>query len=372
MSLAAAIALGALEVLAQTPREQAARLGARAQEACVAGRHDEALRLYEEVFRLRPQARRDYFVGIEQQHLDRPVEAVQAFERYLEAPGGEPEYVADAVSRRNELRSRLGELELVSLADEAEVLVDGEPRTPGSGGRVPVRAGLRRVVVRQEGFLPLDTSVRVAAGARVAVPAALRPREAGTAAPPPPPAVIERPPEPAPVAVPRRDLELNALLGGGVWMERDEAPETVALALGGSCRLAGERLQLRAGARATLGTLADKPGHRALSLGLLAAPILRYEAAPDGLAIELEAGAGVGVLSGVEVGSLLLKNGASEVTGPLGSLALRPALTLEYPISPALAARVSGALLWTPTPSDFFVHRSLTRFDLAGGISVRF
>ena len=62
MFVAAIIALTSLSAGAQPAREQAARLGARAQEACVAGNHEEALRLYEEAFRLRPQARRDYYV----------------------------------------------------------------------------------------------------------------------------------------------------------------------------------------------------------------------------------------------------------------------------------------------------------------------
>jgi hypothetical protein len=364
MIVTAAFVLISLEVHAQTPRDQAARLGAQAQEACLAGRHEEAVRLYEEAFRLRPHPRREYYLGIELQHLDRPVEASEAFERYLESSGTEPEYVADAVSRRNEVRSKVGEIELRPAPAGAALFLDGQSRRPGADGRLRARAGVRRLVLRKEGFVPFEADAQVWAGERTIVPTALRPQAA-----PRPVAEIET--VPAMTQPPTRPTEISLLAGAGVWSKLGEQSGTPAFVLGASHRLAGEPLELRAAARALLGTIADREG-RVMALGLVAGPALRYAFAPEGVAVSVETGLGVSVLSGVTAKSRLLQKGAAEVTGALAALAVRPALTLEVPVGPGLALLFTGSALWTPAPSHFFVERSLTRFELGGGLSLGF
>jgi len=365
MLVAALILVTSLRAGAQPAREQAARLGARAQEACVSGQHEEALRLYEEAFRLRPQPRRDYYVGIEHQHLDRPVEAVEALERYLEVAGGEPEFVADAVSRRNELRSRVGEIELLASERDAALFVDGQPRSAGSSGRIKVRAGLRRVVLRKPGFHPFEATAQVPAGGRTVVSAQLRPDTVEVRGEEPPPPRQEPPLEPAP----RRATEMTLLAGAGLWRDIDESPGTVAFLAGASHHLVGEQLELRAAVRATLETVTKD---RNLALGLVAAPVLRYVGAGDGLAVSLEVGIGTMVLWGLEPGSPLLEKGVEQVTGPISRVALRPALTLDFPLSPSLAVVGSLAAAWSPRPSKYFKDPSLTRFDVGVGLSFRF
>ena len=360
------IALTSLLASGPSAREQAARLGARAQEACVAGNHDEALRLYEEAFRLRPQARRDYYVGIEQQHLDHPIEAVEALERYLEVAGSEPEFVADAVSRRNELRARLGEIELQASERDASVFVDGQPRATGSGGRIKVKAGLRRVVLRKPGFHPFEATAQVAAGGRTVLSAKLQPE------------VVELRAQDRPLPLlPRHDdsppapdyTDVTLLAGAGLWRELDKSPGTVALAVGASHPLAGDQLQLRGAVRATLATITQDHD---LSLGFVAGPVLRYASAPESVAVSLEVGAGLLVLAGLEPRSPLLKPSVQEVTGAISRLVVRPALSVDLPVSPSLAIVGCAAMSWSPSPSDHFVTSSLTRWDVGLGVAFRF
>lgn len=363
MLVAALILLTSLRAGAQPAREQAARLGARAQEACLSGQHEEALRLYEEAFRLRPQPRRDYYAGIEQQHLDRPVEAVEALERYLEVAGGEPEFVADAVSRRNELRSRLGEIELVTSERDVAVLVDGQRRSPSSSGRIKVKVGLRRVVVKKPGFHPFEATAQVSPGGRTVVSAQMRSDDAEALREEPLPLRLESSVEP------RRNTELTLLAGAGLWRDVAESPGTVAFLAGASHHLVGDQLELRAAVRATVDTVTKNHN---LALGLLAAPVLRYAGSDQGLAVSLEVGLGTMVLFGLERGSPLLEKNIEQVTGPISCLALRPALTLDVPLSPSLALVGSLAAAWSPAPSQHFVSRSLTRFDVGFGLSFRF
>jgi hypothetical protein len=364
MLVAVLVTLTALRAGAQPTREQAARLGARAQEACVAGNHDEALRLYEEAFRLRPQPRRDYYLGIEQQHLDHPVEAVEALERYLEVAGGEPEFMADAASRRSELRARIGEIELVASEGDTAVFVDGQPRTTGPGGRIKVRAGLRRVVLRKAGFEPFEATAQVAAGGRTVLPAQLRPEPLELRESSSPPALRE-----SETLAPHRHTDVTLLAGAALWRDVAQSPGSAAAMIGLSHPLAGEQLELRLSARASLATISKDHN---LAFELMGGPVLRYADGPGAVAISVELGAGLMVLAGLEPRSPLLKPNVAAVTGAISRLALRPAVSVDVPLSAGLAVVGSAGMSWSPAPSDDFVSSSLVRFEVVAGVAFRF
>jgi len=169
------------------------------------GRYDDALREFEEAYRLSSEARKAvllYNIGLAHERLGHLTEAIDALRRYLEgSPNADDAEIVN--ERMRTLQARLDSTGIVLEVSEegADVAVDGESRgaTP-LAEPVRVSPGAHEVRVQRAGFHPLTIRVSVPAGERVTVQANLVP-----VSEPAPPAVVQ-----APVDTPPRETH-----GGG-------------------------------------------------------------------------------------------------------------------------------------------------------------
>jgi hypothetical protein len=191
-----AVARGA--VAAPAARADDSQAKARAQvllsEGTAAyGRGDYAAALdkFTAAYRIFPSPKLWFNIGQANRDLGRPVEAVAAFDRFLDdAAGAPPETLAEARRSAAELKTKLGQIEVACATDGAEVSVDGKPvgSTP-LGQMVWTTPGRHQVAVQQAGFSPAIEDVTVSAGSVSAVSIDLRPVDlrapnaAGDAAP---------------------------------------------------------------------------------------------------------------------------------------------------------------------------------------------
>jgi hypothetical protein len=365
LALALAFALVGGTARAQDARDEskkqdAAVLVARAQQACASGSHADALGALTSAYDSYPHARIRYRLGIEHQHLGQVVEAIETLERYVAEPEREAEYAADAVSRINQLRPGVGELDILGEPGTT-VAVDGRTRGTTPLARLRLPAGTHIVSASRRGYVPFETTVQVIGGRTAAVHARLEPQSAsaplwlGETAPPS-----------------RSPAEIGLLMSGGIWMSGPGEPlSTLGAVIGGSYRLRGERLSLHVGPRLTVNTIRDLEV-TVLALGMLVAPMAKLELVPERFSASLELGGGLLVLSGLRARSVLLVPEAVEVTGVLGTFTLRPSLTFEYRVSRDLALLMAMAAAWSPRPDPAFRDQSLVHFDLALGLSWSF
>lgn len=164
------------------------------------GRYEEALREFEEAYRLSSEGRRavlHYNIGLAHERLGHLTEAIEELRLYLEgAPNADDAEIV--TERMRTLQNRLDSTGIVLTVSEegAGVIVDGEPRgTTPLGEPVRVTPGAHEVRVEKEGFHALTIRVTVPAGERVTVQANLVPASA-----PAPAAVVQ-----APVDTPPRE-----------------------------------------------------------------------------------------------------------------------------------------------------------------------
>jgi hypothetical protein len=351
-------------------KRQAAELIGRAQRACTGGDHDRALAALKAAFQKYPHARIGYRTGVEQQHLGQLAEAMESLESYLSEPEREPEYVADAVSRINQIRPSLGAVDVLAEPGGL-VVVDGRPRGRTPLHRVRLTAGPHQVTVSRDGFSPFQTTVEVAAGKTVAIPAVLAPQATVAEAPGPAPAPASDPglAAAAPAAPGRPLIDLALLFGGGVWTSGiGETATTLGLALGGSYRLTGDGLSFHLGPRLTVNTIGDRD-RTVYATGFMAAPQLRLVLVPARVQVSFELGGGLMVLWGLRAPSMLLVPRSGDATGGLSAVALRPALTFEYQLGPEVALVTGMAAIWSPRPDPAFRERYLVHIDFALGLS---
>jgi tetratricopeptide (TPR) repeat protein len=209
-----------------------------------AGRYIDALQQFQEAYRVKPHPLVRVNIANCYDKLDRPVEALENFELFLAAPGGDPKQRDEVRAGIKELQKRVGQVAFKVTPDGARVLVDDrdERRAPVSE---PVRlsVGRHRVTVSLEGYetalrvvdiKPQETEpLRVDLASLPAVEAAplaaaASPEPAGAETPPEPPAPSPQanPPLPAPEATPpephRKGLPDSVWIAGGA---------TVALAV---------------------------------------------------------------------------------------------------------------------------------------------
>ncbi|MBI2898202.1 MAG: tetratricopeptide repeat protein [Deltaproteobacteria bacterium] len=157
------------------------------------GRYEEALREFEEAYRLAPDAQKPvmlFNMGQAQERLGRLGDAIDTFRRYLE--------IATDADDRGVVQERVQNLEArlqataivlnVSVAG-ARVLVDGQERGQSPLARpLLVTPGAHDIRIEKEGFQPFTLRVSVPAGEQVETDASL------VALPPPPPPAPEPPP----------------------------------------------------------------------------------------------------------------------------------------------------------------------------------
>jgi tetratricopeptide (TPR) repeat protein len=150
----------------------------RAVAAYDAGRFEEALTEFEAADRLYPRPRLRFNVAASYRALGRNVEALEAYERFLEDPTGDPGDRQDAEDAIVELAARVGALE-VSAEPGAEVTVDGRSHGAAPLARaVRLAPGSHQVAVDKKGYLPFRKAVALEAGQTARLEVVLAPAPA--------------------------------------------------------------------------------------------------------------------------------------------------------------------------------------------------
>ena len=138
-----------------------------------------ALRLFTAAHSIYPSPKLWLNIGQALKDLDRPAEAMDAFQRFIAgAPSAPEEALAEAHRSVAELRPQLGGWILHCRPLDAEVTLDEKPL-----GQAPLNQpiwmtpGRHRLVVRREGYLPFTVTLHVNAGAVTSWPVNLEPVE---------------------------------------------------------------------------------------------------------------------------------------------------------------------------------------------------
>jgi len=173
LSFSAAILLATSPALAQTEDDRA-----RAREAFQAGVEafaaedfERALHSFQEAYRIAPHPSVRVNMANSYDHLGRPIEAVQHFERFLiEATDAPPEQVAEVRAAIERLRAQIGEVFLRIEPEGAEVTIDGHTaRRAPILDAVRLTAGEHRVEVTHAGHRSQTRIFNVEGGARTEV-----------------------------------------------------------------------------------------------------------------------------------------------------------------------------------------------------------
>jgi hypothetical protein len=153
-----------------------------------------ALEKFNDAYRLVASAKIQFNIGLAQEGLDRPAEAIRAYRIYIdEATSDLAARRTDARVRIDALRPHVTHLQITSDAAGAQVLVDGvdEGRTP-LARPVVVNPGAHQVVVQPPGGGAAWTrAIRGEPGAKIDLQVS-----APALTPPPPPLLVNKVPEP--------------------------------------------------------------------------------------------------------------------------------------------------------------------------------
>jgi hypothetical protein len=233
-----AFAQGAQEA-ARAEARRSLEEGAKRFEA---GDYAAALARFEEAYRHFPSPRFLYNMGQAQRRLDRPLEALESFERFLAEARDAPATARQEAERLvAELRGRVGRVEVTASVAGAEIVLDG--RSFGVAPRPPIRVapGLHQIVVEKPGHEPFLDRFEVEPGATVRLRAQLTPR--APVAPPVVPAV--RAPAP-PAATPPALGHAGQV---GLFVRTDVAPTLPGfVVVSGVSYGLHDRFELQAGA----------------------------------------------------------------------------------------------------------------------------
>lgn len=169
--------------------------------AYTAGRWAAALEEFQGAYRLAPHPSVRVNIANCYAHLDRPTDALVHFEQFLaESPSAPDAQVTEVESQINQLRARVGELQLVvtpASVPGLAVTLDGQ--TVSLGRPVHLAPGHHVVEALAEGHTTLRREIEAVAGQAQVLTLALEPVAPPT--PPPTPVPIVAPP-PTPVAAP--------------------------------------------------------------------------------------------------------------------------------------------------------------------------
>jgi hypothetical protein len=322
------------------------------------GQHARALELFQEAYLLFPEPAYLYDMGVEFQALGRDVEAFDAYRRFLADPRGTPRsLVTHASELLAELDKRLGEIQLRGAPAGAEIAIDDQAR-----GALPLpeplraKAGLHRVMVRQQGGEPFRAEVRVPEGGAAVV-------DVGGLAP------IDVATPPATVRTPWMAWSFSA--GVAFWTAGPPSgtgplPTFAAGAWRSLANLPGE-IDFQLGGRLGF-TYFSEPLGTSSFVSLLASARFVRTMAPRWNAFA-ELGVGALVLAGVPDASQLFGSKGGRPTGALSTLELRPQAGVSYAMTDGLAFYIAPAFVWNPSPSEFFADGSLTRFEIGIGLA---
>ena len=183
-----------------TARETSRREFAVGAAALEDGRASEALAHFERAYALFPHYSTWYNIGLAHRALGQPVDAVGAFQKYLEQGG-----TAVARGRRDmveglirESRQKIATVRVATVPADAAVTIDG--KAVDGGGPHPLNPGEHAIDVTAPGFVAARKTVQLAASSSVVVQVEL---EAERAPSPPPEALSPRPIAPASASPPR-------------------------------------------------------------------------------------------------------------------------------------------------------------------------
>ena len=141
------------------------------------GDYATALDKFTAAYKIFPSPKLWFNIGQANRDLGRPVEAVEAFDRFLtDAEDAPTETLAEARRSAAELKTRLGQIKVTCMTDGAEITVDG--KQVGSaplGNMIWTTPGRHQVAAQQPGFSPAIEDVTAVAGKAVVVNLDLRP-----------------------------------------------------------------------------------------------------------------------------------------------------------------------------------------------------
>ena len=162
------------------------------------GDYAAALEKFNAAYAAYPSPKLMFNIGQADRDLSRPVEALEAFEKFLASnTGASPETIADASKSVAELREKLGRIRIDCDTPGAEVNVDGK-----SVGLTPLpdlvwaTPGRHHITASHENTIPALENVDVTAGSVGTVTLRLRPLAIPVAAEPVPEPVAVPPPSP--------------------------------------------------------------------------------------------------------------------------------------------------------------------------------
>jgi hypothetical protein len=212
LGLLLALAAGRAEAQTEAQKKEAQALQVAGVHLMERGDNEAALEKFESAFRLFPSPKILFNMGRAHQALGQQVEALTAFERFLdEAPYAPKESRAEATRAVEALRPKLSFLDLDAEDADCKISVDGREVGISPLPRpLAVLPGAHEVRFEKEGMLAETRSVSPVPGQKLRVYVKLSrvPAPATTTAPPPPvvvPAVREPAPkasEPAPSPAP--------------------------------------------------------------------------------------------------------------------------------------------------------------------------
>jgi len=204
--LAAALALAmALTVPAAHAQDSAAQAKQHFQAGVTAyevGDFQGALKEFQEAFRLKPHPLVRVNMANCYDNLDKPVEAIFHFEKFMAAEEGTPEQHKEVREALRRLRQKVGEVNIRATPDGTLVQIDDqETRKAPILDTVLLKAGKHTIRATLDGYQPVERSIEVLGGQPASVDITLEP--AGGATPDPlagilPAAAAEPVEEPAP------------------------------------------------------------------------------------------------------------------------------------------------------------------------------
>ena len=192
-----------------------------------------ALAKFQTAYGVYPSPKLQFNIGQADRDLGRPVEALEAFDRFLaQAPDAAPEILAEARQSVAELKSKLGQLKIECPTSGASVELDGRPL-----GITPMPApiwtmpGRHRITLRHPQYTTTTATVDVVAGQTQAITQKLGLALVTPSPAPPPIPVVETATIPQLVAAPA-GANPQGLAARQKWYFWAAAGATVALTTG--------------------------------------------------------------------------------------------------------------------------------------------
>ena len=146
-------------------------------------------------------------------------------------------------------------------------------------------------------------------------------------------------------------------------------PSTNVAVSGGYRVWSSDRLQLRVGAKLGYTYLVDVAS-TVHFISVLADPMLFVRLWRDKLYFFAELGLGVMIIPSLHDGSAFLPANTSP-SGAFAQFELRPALGLEYRVTPMFAIFLAPAVIYSPAPNSRFTDSSILRIDVSLGATLR-